>query len=243
MENKQLQVVKFQAEGKTYPITIYDAEGNRWATSQEVGEALGNTRIRKLVSGLIQSGEMIEGKHFRHITWHMPGDTQPRKYLMLSYRGIIRAGMRSEGKRALAFRDWAEDVLYEVMVTGCYLEGGTAAMPIALVEERARAEGVRRGLGFQMLRERYDLATEDLVNYLWYRYVGHTQDEITLLTGLTKDKMQAIGRMLDDLGIQLPDVITGNKLAKIKQRLFYRMLGIGSVEDDFLPIYQEAVNG
>ena len=42
--------------------------------------------------------------------------------VVYSYRGIIRMAMASEGTRAVAFRDWAEDVLYKVMTTGGYGE-------------------------------------------------------------------------------------------------------------------------
>ena len=40
--------------------------------------------------------------------------------VIYSYRGIIRISMHCEGKNAKQFRDWAEDVLYEVMITGTY---------------------------------------------------------------------------------------------------------------------------
>lgn len=113
-------VIKFKTADYETDLTIFDREGNRWVPSAQVGEALGSTRIRALVSELTDSGELREGKHWCTLTVHLPGDTQPRKYLVLSYRGIIRVAMRSEGKRAKEFRDWAEEVLYEVMMTGRY---------------------------------------------------------------------------------------------------------------------------
>jgi len=69
---------------------------------------------------LKENSELKEGRHICRVTLQMPGDTQSRKYSVLSYRGVIRVAMRSEGKNAVAFRDWAEDVLYEVMVHGAY---------------------------------------------------------------------------------------------------------------------------
>ncbi len=35
---------------------------------------------------------------------------------MISYRGVIRIAMRSDSPRAIRFRDWAEEVLYGLMV-------------------------------------------------------------------------------------------------------------------------------
>lgn len=88
--NKDLSTVVFQADDASYSMDIHDANGNRWVPSQQVGEALGNSNIRKLISDLKERGELKEGIHICNLTLQMPGDTQPRKYLVLSYRGIIR---------------------------------------------------------------------------------------------------------------------------------------------------------
>lgn len=241
MKNKELQLVKFESEGKVYPLNIHDADGNRWISSKEVGEALGAANPRKLVSRLVQTGELMEGKHFRSLKLQNSGPGNPNT-LVLSYRGIIRVAMRSEGKRAREFRDWAEDVLYEVMMTGCYLSGDAGGMPLTRIEDRARAEGIRRGLGLTVIQERYGLSTEEVVDFCWYRHLGMTYKQMGLLMGCGPDKLQSVSRMLDEMGVQLPDTAPTNKINAAKRRLFYRLLGIGSVEDDFLPIFQEVVN-
>ena len=126
MKNSGGAVVKFRVGGEEYPIAIIDQEGVRWVLSKQVGEALGNTRIRKLIRSLEEKDELIRGKHISHVKWRMPSDTQRRRYLCLSWRGIIRVAMRSEGKRAKEFRDWAEDVLYKVMMEGKYVSPGVS---------------------------------------------------------------------------------------------------------------------
>ena len=112
------KIVKFRASGKAYQLSILDHDGNKWVTAQQLGEALGNTNIHKLVIGLAESGEIIEGKHYSNVRLDCSKGGKPR--VLLSYRGVIRVAMRSQGSRAKQFRDWAEDVLYQVMMTGSY---------------------------------------------------------------------------------------------------------------------------
>jgi len=113
-------VINFSDGIDEYPLEIIDANDDKWILAQQVGEALGNKNIRDLINSLKEKGELTDGKHICKVTLQMVDDTQPRKYSILSYRGIIRVSMRSEGERAILFRDWAEDVLYEVMTTGSY---------------------------------------------------------------------------------------------------------------------------
>lgn len=119
--SKELSTVVFLVDDMSYPMEIHDASGNRWVPSVQVGEAIGTTRIRALVSELTERGEMVEGKHWCTLTVHRQSDGKLAPHLVLSYRGIIRISMRSDGTRAPSFRDWAEDVLYEVMTKGEYV--------------------------------------------------------------------------------------------------------------------------
>lgn len=120
------ELIKFEVEDESYPLEIIDADGNRWVPSQQVGAALGNKNIRKLIRGLIEVNELIEKRHYCNLTLQKSGRGNPN-ILALSHRGVIRVSMRSEGTRAKQFRDWAEDVLYEVMTTGRYEHEGFRA--------------------------------------------------------------------------------------------------------------------
>ncbi len=113
-------VVKFEAHGKEYPLSIIEREAERIVSLQQVGEAIGNKQPRRTLHDLKESHEIVEEKHCRSITEHQVGDKQARKRTYLTARGMIRFSMRSQGQRAREFRNWAEDVLYEVMTTGSY---------------------------------------------------------------------------------------------------------------------------
>jgi prophage antirepressor-like protein len=117
---KDKALVKFQFDNINYDMEIIDQDGEKWVPANQVGEALGNANIRNLIRSMKEREELKEGVHIRTFTTKMVGDTQPRKITILSRLGIIRVGMRSDGKRAIAFRDWAEDVLFKVMTTGSY---------------------------------------------------------------------------------------------------------------------------
>ena len=110
----------FQVGGAEFPLTIHDANGQRWVTAAQVGEALGHSNIRKLISDLTNAGEIQEGKHFCNLTLHHDSDGRFAPTILLSCRGVIRVSMRAQTDRAVAFRDFSEEVLYQVMETGTY---------------------------------------------------------------------------------------------------------------------------
>ena len=104
-------------------MDVRTIQGEKWVPAAVVGEALGIQNVRQLISSLRDSEGLTEGKHFCKIVLQQVGKVvQGRERLMLSYRGVIRVAMRSDGPRAVRFRDWAEDVLYGVMVG----QGGAA---------------------------------------------------------------------------------------------------------------------
>jgi len=119
-KNMEDNIVIFKPNGEEHIIEIRHINGEAWATAQEIGEALGHSNIHNLIRDMKNAGELKEGIHISKVTLDMVGDKQPRKYLLLSYRGIIRVSMRTETAVAIKFRDWAEDVLYAVMTTGSY---------------------------------------------------------------------------------------------------------------------------
>jgi hypothetical protein len=96
---------------------VVDAQGERWVLASQVGEALGIQNIRDTFAKISQTEGLVEGTHWCRIILQQVGKVvQDRERLLLSYRGVIRVAMRSDGPRAVQFRDWAEDVLYEAMV-------------------------------------------------------------------------------------------------------------------------------
>lgn len=113
-------VVKFQAQGKEYQLSIIDADGGRWITAQQLGEAMGAQHYRKTLQYLRENGEIKKDVHYRDLMSRRQSDGKMSRQTVLSYRGVIRVAMRSQGARARLFRDWAEEVLFQVMMTGGY---------------------------------------------------------------------------------------------------------------------------
>ncbi len=116
-------IILFKIGEDEFPIEIIDRDNQRWVTRKQLGNALGVSDLRELHSRLVRKEELKQGTHFMTITVMYPdaniGRGNPAR-VIYSYRGIIRVSMHCEGKNAKQFRDWAEDVLYEVMITGTY---------------------------------------------------------------------------------------------------------------------------
>jgi prophage antirepressor-like protein len=196
------KVVKFEAHGKRYDLSIMDMEGGKWVPSQQLAEALGNTNIRKLMRALQERGELREGKHWCNVSLHQPGDTQARVRILLSYRGVIRVAMHSEGARAREFRDWAEDVLYQVMMTGHYEV--EQALPTAL--EQAHCAGLRQGLALTKIAAGHSMPIEALARLIRFRRMGLTQSEAGVLFGCSKWKVQEIEADLREAGVHIKPI-------------------------------------
>lgn len=115
-------LIMFKCEGQEFPMEIIDQKGDSWVTRKQLAEALGVKDLDPLHRRLSERGELKERTHWERLT--VDATVNPKggrpDIIVYSYRGIIRVAMASEGKRAVAFRDWAEDVLYEVMVRGSY---------------------------------------------------------------------------------------------------------------------------
>lgn len=125
------EIILFKTDEQDYPLEIIDADGGKWVTRKQLAVALGVSDLHKLHGRLIERGELKENVHWSLLKTEGVDDiTTPLKRtsggaqqtVVYSYRGIIRVAMASEGRNAIAFRDWAETVLYEVMTTGSYVQ-------------------------------------------------------------------------------------------------------------------------
>lgn len=203
-------VVEFKAQGKAYPLSIMEQDDERWILLQQVAEAMGNKQPRRLAHDLREAGEILEGKHCRSVTERQPGDTQRRTRVYLSYRGVIRFAMRSQGQRARAFRDWAEDVLFEVMMTGSY---GTPREPvvalpapedrIAEARREGESQGVMKGLALSAVAEKNNLQLEDLARIVQFRKLGMSQREAADAFGVDRYQLQRIETDLRKAGVSI----------------------------------------
>lgn len=111
MTETALQVVTFE----NTDISIVDHGGHRWALAKEVGTALGYNDHRDFYKLMQRHPEDFAGKT-AVITG--VGNLPTEEFRIVSYHGIIRAAMLAKTKKAVAFRDWAEQVLFEVMTQG-----------------------------------------------------------------------------------------------------------------------------
>jgi prophage antirepressor-like protein len=201
MEVVMGNVIKFEAHGKEYPLSIHDVNGNKWIFAQQVGEALGVHRLARLIYELRDLGEIKEKKHYCTVTGLNSGAGRPDK-LMLSYRGIIRVAMRSQGTRAREFRDWAEEVLYQVMMTGSYEIDRSFPEAVSLAE----SAGMKKAFIIREISERNNIDMETLGMIIKFRKMGMTQTQAGAAYGLSKWKVKQLEADLKEAGISIPAV-------------------------------------
>ena len=201
-------VVRFQAQGREYPLSLVEREDGRWVGLQQVSEALGNQQPRRLLHELKQSGEMIDEIDCRYITERQVGDTQARTRVELSRRGVLIFAMRSQGQRAREFRRWAVDVLAEVMATGRY---GPIHESLPTQIEDARIEGFHKGFGLFEICARHNLPMPILAKACRFRTMGLTQKETALICGFSRDTLRNIEAELREIGITFKPVIANQR--------------------------------
>ena len=212
MKNK---VIKFNAHKKEYQMTIIDHDGEKWITSQQLGEALGNRNIRDLIQGLKESKEIKEDIHYRRVALQKKTRGNPMT-LVLSWRGVIRVAMKSKGSRSREFRDWAEDVLYEVMMTGKYdIRDQT--------KQLSWSDGARWGFIIRDKLLKIGMDDSDFYRLYNFRKMGWTQREVAKVMGLTRDKVQGIEKILKELGLEFTPV-QGQQRKKIMKEEFQKDL-------------------
>jgi prophage antirepressor-like protein len=213
-------VVKFEAYGKEYPLSIVERENGKWILAQQVGEAMGVKQIRRLVHELKNLNEIKEGKHCRTVTERRESDNKLSQRVMLSYRGVIRVAMRSQGTRAREFRDWAEEVLYQVMMTGSYGIPEVAESRETL--EEAMKDCVRRG--FALSEALKDLAHDTVAKIIHFRRLGLTQRETGAALGMDRCKVQQIEKTLRGIGIVFEGVKVNKRDKEIRERLIDNLI-------------------
>lgn len=91
-------------------------------TTKEVAHGYGTSKYAVYKALERHNGEMVEGKHFIKgvdilSTPQKDGNIQPNSFLFTK-RGIVRLGFFIKSKQAILFRDWAEDLIINVLEAG-----------------------------------------------------------------------------------------------------------------------------
>jgi len=213
-------VVKFEAHGKKYDLSVIDNDGQKWITSQQLGEALGAKNIRRRIQRLIQDGELREGKHFSSIRLQKTSRGNPNA-LVLSSRGVVRVSMAAQSSRAKLFRDWMEDVLVEVMATGSYQTPADKA-DTEYVLAVARRDAMMRGLLLSDILRDYN--RDAIAKAIHFRRMGLTQKETGGALGLSKDKIKRLEARLRDVGVHFDPVPVNARNKQLKEKVFDNLI-------------------
>jgi prophage antirepressor-like protein len=193
------QAVKFGDAG----IEIYDQTDSRWIVANQVADAIGQARraFRKLCSELTEKNELLEVRHFKYLT--LDTGSGMKATLVLSYLGVIRVMMRSNAPKAQQFRDWAETVLLEVMLTGQYKSQIIQVTKSDLLEIMSSMQRqptdleIQQGIYHKNIITHTDLYLRN--PELAWRHANAIEDEITNWNALTRGPRIGITRITPDL--------------------------------------------
>ncbi|WP_313214218.1 hypothetical protein [Soonwooa sp.] len=88
-------------------------------TTKEVAKGYGISEYTLRRHKMEHPLELVEGKHFVTAVQILNGEKQiPHNATLWSKRGIIRLGFFIKSKRAILFRDWAEELIINVLENG-----------------------------------------------------------------------------------------------------------------------------
>ena len=124
--------------------------------------------------------------------------------------------MRAQGSRSMLFRDWAEDVLIEVMVTGAY-QPPEVKEDIERRFALAQRDALMRGIALSDVLRDYD--REMVVRSVHFRRMGLSQPETAGALGISIDRIQRLEKSLKVVGVSFQPVNINHRDKVLKDRL------------------------
>ena len=112
--------MKMQVTAELAVSILPNAEHEFLMTTKEVAHGYGTSEYVIRRSKSDHSAELIEGKHFIkgvRISDTLGKNAQPHQ-VFWTKRGIVRLGFFIKSERAKLFRDWAEDLIINVLEAG-----------------------------------------------------------------------------------------------------------------------------
>ena len=108
--------IKMQVTAELAVNVLPNTEHEFLMTTKEVAHGYGTSDYIIRKSKERHNFELIEGKHYIIAGTFCHGDLQlPHNAVLWTKRGIIRLGFFVKSKQAILFRDWAEDVIINIM--------------------------------------------------------------------------------------------------------------------------------
>lgn len=252
------EIILFKTDDQDYPLEIIDIKGEKWVTRKQLESALGVGNLAPLHARLFDKGELKENIHFSY--WTNDALVKSRgnqTSVIYSYRGIIRIAMASEGRNAVAFRDWAETALYEIMTTGSYISRSdsqllrTAADQEALQRIAVAHAGILEVLGItgnaaviavNNKIKQLTQGAEDPLGSTGNTYlIADTQEQLFTPTEIGKKvglSAVNVNKRLIEAGFQVVNEYKGKKIYELteKGKVFGQYLDTGKKHSNGQPI-------
>lgn len=111
--------IKMQVTAELAVNVLPHLEHEFLMTTKEVAKGYGISEYTLRRHKMEHPLELIEGKHFFTAVQILNGEkTIPHNATLWTKRGIVRLGFFIKSKQAISFRDWAEDVIINILENG-----------------------------------------------------------------------------------------------------------------------------
>ena len=121
MQTENLKQVNLQVTAELSVNVLPSKEHEFLMSTKEVAKGYGTSIYAINMARIRHEAELVEGKHFfvsNAITKCYSELNLAHNAILFTKRGIIRLGFFIKSKQAILFRDWAEDLIINVLESG-----------------------------------------------------------------------------------------------------------------------------
>ena len=121
MQTENLKQVNLQVTAELSVNVLPSKEHEFLMSTKEVAKGYGTSIYAINMARIRHEAELVEGKHFfvsNAITKCYSELNLAHNAILFTKRGIIRLGFFIKSKQAILFRDWAEDLIINVLEAG-----------------------------------------------------------------------------------------------------------------------------
>lgn len=149
MENSQGEIVMYQPD-ETVRLEVRMGDETVWLSKQQMAELFGKDRtvISRHISNIYREGELQPNTTCAKFA-HMGSDgDQSYEYTAYNLDVIISVGYRVKSKRGIQFRQWANKILKEYLLSGYVVNTRITALERQVIEQGDKLQNLNDKVDF-----------------------------------------------------------------------------------------------
>jgi prophage antirepressor-like protein len=193
-------------------VNLFEIEGKDYLTGEDIGICLGMGDPRKAINNIYHRNREELEPHTCVLNLRAQG--QNRATRLFDETGCNLITIFARTPKARAFRLWLAKLPKKV-------RQAQENLPAVLeqVERRGMAKAAFGALALMDSAAVQSLGPGQLHDLIWYRCVGLTQKETSILLQVSKDRVQEVEHSLKSLGLHLSATSRARRRAQTRQAL------------------------